>query len=275
MTYFLLDSGNQRKLERFGAFTLSRPCATALWKPKKLSLWEEADALFSRGKGSLGSDWCFRKKLPPQWLTQLEGLNFKVALTEFGHLGLFPEHAALWQKIATIIEGEEKPFRFLNLFAYSGGATLAAARAGAEVCHLDASAAMVQWARENCHHNHLRQAPIRWIVDDVLKFLKRAVRRGERYEGILLDPPSFGRGSRKEVFKFEEDIGLLLDLCFALLSERANFVILSCHTPGITPQILSHLLRERRANGKIEAAELIIEGETPLPSGAFAHWSSK
>jgi len=185
MMYQLLDSGDGQKLERFGEYTLLRPCAQAVWRS---SAKFSADAVFTREE-----KWVFHKKLPKSWTVMHGGVEFQIAPTDFGHLGLFPEHADLWEWMRPFIQ---KKSRILNLFAYSGGVTIAAAQEGAEVCHLDASKGMVDWARENASLNQLQKAPIRWIVDDVLKFLKREKKRKSLYDAIILDPPTFGRGSQ-------------------------------------------------------------------------------
>jgi len=275
MKYQLLDSGREQKLERFGKHVLIRPCAQALWEPVLSSeIWDQADAIFTREKGN---KWHIRTHLPSHWVAEIEGMLFKILPTDFGHLGVFPEHSMFWKWMTPLIAKRKMPPNILNLFAYSGGATLAAAKAGAKVCHLDASKGMVDWARENAELNHLTQASIRWIVDDVSKFLKREIRRGVRYDGIILDPPSFGRGSQGEVFKFERDVPFILSLCRDLLSESASFIILSCHTPGVTPLVLSYLLQQvlKDKKGKIDSGEMLIKGEKTfsLPSGSFARWA--
>ena len=197
-TYTLIDSGNQQKLERYGEYLIVRPCSQALWLPSlPQKEWDRADASFSREGGNA---WNTKKKLPASWVVEIEGVRFKISPTDFGHLGVFPEHSQLWKGMKEAIARRKSP-QILNLFAYSGGATLAAAQTGAHVCHLDASKGMVAWARENAALNNLTKAPIRWIVDDVVKFLNREVKRGTRYDGIIVDPPSFGRGSQGEVFK--------------------------------------------------------------------------
>lgn len=260
--YQLLDSGNGRKWERFGEYILNRPCPQAVWKP---NMHLEADATLSREEGT---NWTFKRKLPASWEIKIEGVKMKIAPTDFGHLGLFPEHASLWPWMQErIIPGA----KVLNLFAYSGGASFAAAQKGASVCHLDASKGMVDWARENAALNHLASAPIRWIVDDAIKFLKREVKRNNRYDGILLDPPTFGRGSKGEVFKIERDIQPLLELCRELLSEKPRFLIFSCHTPGFTPTVLSHLLSQF-FDAPIDTHEMMLESEKALsiPSGCVA-----
>jgi 23S rRNA (cytosine1962-C5)-methyltransferase len=265
MTYQLLDSGKGQKLEKFGEYTLLRPCPQAVWHPSgNLS----ADAVFTRE-----DRWVFHKKLPKTWTVSHAGVQFQLCLTDFGHLGLFPEHADLWQWARPIIR--KRKCRVLNLFAYSGGATLAAAQEGADVCHLDASKGMVDWARENAALNKLEKAPIRWIVDDALKFLKRELKRNSFYDGIILDPPTFGRGSQGEVFKIENDILPLLQLCKELLTKDPLFVIFSCHTPGFTPIVMTHLMEQMMPKGNIEFGEMTLHSPNALsiPSGSFARWT--
>ncbi|MCI0382654.1 MAG: class I SAM-dependent methyltransferase [Chlamydiae bacterium] len=277
--YLLLDSGNQQKLEKFGSYTLVRPCSSALWKPRlNPQLWSSADAHFTR-KGENKWEWKAETKLPNSWEIDFKNLRFKISPTDFGHLGLFPEHAKLWEWAAHLIQRVKKPIKILNLFAYTGGATLAFAKAGAEVCHLDASKAAVQWARENASLNHLEDAPIRWIIEDIGKFLKREIKREKKYDAIILDPPSFGRGAKGEIFKFERDIFAILQACRNLLSTQPLFFILSSHTLGVTPTVLSHLLTEAvfDLKGRIEANEMWIESEIgkKIPSGCFVRWQSE
>ena len=202
-----------------------RPCPQAIWRPQHPDQWKKADALFSREQEN---SWRMNRALPSSWIVEIGEVRFKIALTDFGHLGVFPEHAFLWTAMRPMIR---EKMRILNLFAYSGGVTLAAAQEGAQVCHVDASKGMVDWARENAALNELEKAPIRWIVDDAIKFLKREIKRQSFYDGIILDPPTFGRGNKGEVFKIERDLLILLDLCKELLSEKKQFLILSCHTP--------------------------------------------
>jgi 23S rRNA (cytosine1962-C5)-methyltransferase len=272
--YSLVDSGDQQKLERFGDVVLVRPCSQALWRPTlSKGEWAAADAHFSRDGGNA---WAFKKKLPGSWISEVEGVRFKIAPTDFGHIGVFPEHSLLWEPMREAIRKAEEPPHVLNLFAYSGGATLAAAQAGAKVCHLDASKGMVAWARENAQLNGLSQAPIRWIVDDVFKFLKREIKRRVRYDGIILDPPSFGRGSKGEVFKIERDIHELLELCRELLSEKPLFLLFTTHTPGMTPVVMGHLIAEKMkgTKGRIETGEMLLSSATgvDIPCGSFARW---
>lgn len=246
MNYSLLDSGNQKKFERFGPYTIVRPCSQAVWKPA-LKSWKDADASFSKEEGWQG-------ELPSFWVIEVDGLKFKIAPTDFGHLGIFPEHRSLWTWAADLVQEGSS---VLNLFAYSGGATLAFARAGAQVCHVDAARGMVNWAKENAELNGLSDRPIRWIVDDVMKFLKREVRRGRKYDGILLDPPSFGRGAKGEVFKIQKDFEMLLELCQQLLSEHPLFLVCSNHTVGLE-----------------EVGKLILPAESgkDIVMGQFVRW---
>lgn len=275
--YLLLDSGNQQKLERFGNYTLVRPCSQALWRPSlSKAAWDLADASFSREGGNA---WKFKKRLPDSWITEIEGIRFKISPTDFGHLGVFPEHSLLWKPMKESLCKRKDSPHILNLFAYSGGATLAAAQAGARVCHLDASKGMVAWARENAIQNQLSSAPIRWIVDDAMKFLKREIKRGIRYDGIILDPPSFGRGNQGEVFKIERDIHDLLALCRELLSQKPLFILFTTHTPGMTPIVMGHLMQQTMQDrrGQIKTGEMLLPGSTGIviPSGSFAQWSAE
>lgn len=276
--YQLIDSGNGRKLERFGPYLLSRPCSQAVWLPLLPNKeWEKADACFSRENEN---KWSFRTSLPTEWVIEASNIFFKLSSTDFGHLGIFPEQQTFWNWIQSTVQSKVttqfKP-RVLNLFAYSGGSTLAAAKAGASVCHLDASKGMVSWARENAVLNKLDQAPIRWIVEDVRKFLSRELKRGSRYDGIILDPPSFGRGANGEIFKIEVEIIELLNDCKKLLSDHPLFILFSCHTPGFTPIAMRHLMTQTMEEfpGTLEVGEMIISGHQKaldIPSGTFARW---
>ena len=271
--YELLDSGNGRKLERFNKIVLDRPCSQAVWRPeKKQSFWRQADANFTRE--TKDAYWSFRNRPGADWEVAIDDLRFALKPTDFGHVGIFPEHRRAWQWIADSATGDVSKLEVLNLFAYSGGATLAAARAGYKVCHLDASKKMVQWARNNAALNGLQDAPIRWICDDVNKFLKREQRRGRRYAGIVLDPPSFGRGTRHEVFKIDNHLRELLDDCRRLLSYDPRFIFLSCHTPGYTPLVLSHLLGQMGLGGQVETGEMALTGADAraIPSGSYGAW---
>ncbi|MFZ4394305.1 MAG: class I SAM-dependent methyltransferase [Kiritimatiellia bacterium] len=281
-TYALLDSGLGRKLERFGRYVLARPCAQALWQRQQPPAdWDAADATFDREEGQR---WQNRDRLPERWTIEVEGVQFRLSGTDFGHLGIFPEQRGGWHGLSRSLRkaAAERPDarpRVLNLFAYSGGSTLAAAHAGAEVCHVDASTGMVQWARENAALNNLQAAPIRWIVDDAHKFLTREIKRGRRYDAVILDPPSFGRGAQGEVYKIERDLPQTLELCRALLSDTPLLVLLSAHTPGITPTVLRHMLQDVLGNlpGRLHEGEMLLTGADhvrPVPNGCYARWET-
>ena len=260
--YALLDSGHGRKLERFGKIILDRPCAQAVWNPNTPTLWKSADAFFTRKDGL---QWRGRDKLPESWQATINDVTLKLSTTDFGHLGVFPETRDMWNWITKTLAAEapkrKEPLKFLNLFAYSGGATLAAAKGGAHCCHVDASKGMVQWARQNAELNGLAEHPIRWIVDDVNKFLTREIKRGNRYDGILLDPPSFGRGKGGELYKIEHALLETLKLVKRVLSDRPSFVYLTSHTPGFTPIVLDNLLQQLLPGGQTECGEMLLTGE--------------
>lgn len=274
--YFLLDSGHGRKLERFGKVTLDRPCAQAVWSPGNPRIWQGADAYFTRKNGL---EWRGREQLPEAWNVTINGVKLKLSTTDFGHLGVFPETRDMWDWIRDALQREtarrrEAP-QFLNLFAYSGGATLAAAQGGAHCCHVDASKGMVDWARDNAALNGLAEHPIRWIVDDCNKYLQREQRRGRRYDAILLDPPSFGRGKSGELYKIEHALLETLELVKGVLSDQGCFVYLTSHTPGFTPVVLQNLLRQLLPGGRLEAGEMLLHGpeaSLSVPSGAWARW---
>jgi 23S rRNA (cytosine1962-C5)-methyltransferase len=266
--YQLLDSGEGEKLEKFGRFILSRPCSQAVWE-KKLhpSLWSGADAHFTR-TGAM--KWV--KPLPGPWECDISGLSFKLQTTDFGHVGVFPEHAPHFSWMEGLIRSQSKEVSVLNLFAYSGGATLACAKAGAKVCHLDSSKGMTAWAKENALLNGLNDAPIRWIIDDAMKFLAREERRGACYDAILLDPPTFGRGGKGEVFKIEEKIIPLLKSCQKVLKPDPLFILFTSHTPQFSPLVMKHLFHDAFGNQDVQTGELVIDGNRPLPLGTFARW---
>ncbi|MCB1181610.1 MAG: class I SAM-dependent methyltransferase [Chlamydiia bacterium] len=271
MSYHLVDSGMGEKLEQVGPYLLVRPCMAAVWK-KRLNLkeWKSANAQFSRIKKM---EW--RGSIPESWEISYGNLQFLIKPTPFGHLGIFPEQFDQWSWIKQQLQGTT--LRILNLFAYSGGSTLAAAKEGAQVAHVDASLGMINWAKENTFLNQLNKAPIRWIAEDAMKYIKRCLKRKEQFDGIILDPPSFGRGKKGEVFKIERDLNPLLRDCVALLSKTPRFFLVSCHTPGYTPLVLRNLLAQY-FNEKIETGEMIIQADKTcfsVPSGTFARWTSR
>lgn len=261
--YELLDSGEGRKLERFGKYVLARPCSQALWRPVKGAAdWSRADASFDREEGNR---WHGRANLPKEWVIETAGIRFCLGGTDFGHLGIFPEQRAQWRWIRERARG-----RVLNLFAYSGGSTMAAALGGAEVCHLDASKGMVEWARENARLNGLDDRPIRWIVDDAHKFMRREIRRGRRYEAVILDPPTFGRGAGGEMYKIERDLQETLGLVRDLLSDRPAFVLFSSHTPGLSEIVAKNVLGQVFPSASLESGEMLLEGRgLACPSGIY------
>ena len=262
--YELLDSGDGRKLERFGTIVLARPCSQAMWRPSLgPEVWAKADASFDREDGNT---WHGRARLPKEWQIETAGVRFKLGGTDFGHLGIFPEQRAQWAWLREHARGQ-----VLNLFAYSGGSTMASALAGAEVCHLDASKGMVEWARANAALNGLDRHPIRWIVDDAHKFMRREIRRGRRYDGIILDPPSFGRGAGGEMYKIERDLKETLSLVRDLLSPNPAFVLFSSHTPGLSVRVAENILSQLFPKATVEAGEMLLDGKgIPCPSGVFA-----
>lgn len=277
--YELLDSGAFQKLERFGSVVLSRPCAQAVWRqtlPK--ADWQRATAAFFRDGGN---QWRGRDRLPATWEISVDGTRFQLSSTDFGHLGIFPEQRDQWRRIrelcAAYPKAHQRAPRVLNLFAYSGGSTLAAAHAGAEVCHVDASKGMVDWARKNSTLNGLEDRPVRWIVDDVTKFLERELRRARSYDLVILDPPSYGRGAKGEVFKIENDLPPLLALIGKLMSAQPLGVLLSCHTPELTQTSLHHLLLQEfgSGGGALESGEMLLRGGKEVltvPSGSYCWW---
>ncbi|HCN29998.1 MAG TPA: hypothetical protein DIT64_14925 [Verrucomicrobiales bacterium] len=277
--YELLDSGEFQKLERFGSVVLSRPCAQAVWRQSLSKAdWQRATAAFFRDGGN---QWRGRDRLPATWEISVDGMRFQLSSTDFGHLGIFPEQRDQWRRIrelcAAYPKAHQRAPRVLNLFAYSGGSTLAAAHAGAEVCHVDASKGMVDWARKNAALNGLEDRPVRWIVDDVTKFLERELRRSRSYDLVILDPPSYGRGAKGEVFKIENDLPPLLALIGQLMSSQPLGVLLSCHTPELTQTSLHHLLLQEFGSkgGALESGEMLLRGGKdvlPVPSGSFCWW---
>jgi 23S rRNA (cytosine1962-C5)-methyltransferase len=283
-SYRLLDSGDGEKLERFGQVLLRRPSPQVLW-PRTLepAIWDRAWATYHRShKG--GGRWEQHRPLPETWICRVGSLRFALRPTGFGHIGVFSEQEPFWDWIEGQCRGAERALSLLNLFAYTGGSTLAAIRAGATVTHCDASRGVVAWASDNARLNGLGEDSIRWIVDDVHKFLRREKRRGHRYDAIVLDPPSFGRGPKGEVWKLEAGIGTLLEHCVDLLSEGAAFLLLSAHTPGIGPLALRNLVRaalDRRPDLRVEEhclaqGEMRIRpahGHCVLPSGTWVAWS--
>ncbi len=241
--YCLIDTSEGERLERWGNITLIRPDPQIIWKCSHLSKeWNNADATYIRSSSG-GGHWEYSKTLPESWKIKYNNLTFKVKPTGFKHTGLFPEQAVNWDYCTGLIKNANRPIKVLNLFAYTGGATLACAAAGASVCHLDAVKGMVEWGKENAELSGLRDKPIRWIVDDALKFLNREIKRSNKYDGIILDPPSYGRGTNGEMWKLEDCIHQLMLKCTEVLSNNPLFILLNSYTTGLSPTIMSYLLK--------------------------------
>jgi 23S rRNA (cytosine1962-C5)-methyltransferase len=282
--YQLLDSGNMQKLERIGPYLLVRPAPQAIWSPLLPEHeWDKADGVYVR-ESEGGGHWEWKNKVKREFDVLYNNLAFEVHLTNFGHLGLFTEQADNWDWLRTHIRTRmtrtnQRNLYVLNLFGYTGGSTLACSQAGAHLVHVDAAKNVVDWARKNAQKCALDERPIRWLVDDALKFVKRGQRRSNDYQGIILDPPSFGRGPQGEVFKIEKDLIPMFEACRDLLAEDALFVLYTCHTPGFTPLTMRNQLSELVSGraGTIESGEMTVfdSNGRPLPSGSFARWLAK
>lgn len=271
--YCLLDCGDREKLESWKGIVLRRPDPLAIWKKEKEEIWAKADAVYHRSdKG--GGSWEFHKKLPKEWTLSFKNLRFRVSPTDFKHTGLFPEQAANWQFLEEVIQKrvkEGKEVKILNLFAYTGAASMVASAAGAsEVVHVDASKGMVNWAKENQRINHLEDRTIRFIVDDCLKFMQREIKRGHRYDGILMDPPSYGRGPNNELFKFEDQINQLLELAFALLKEDPLFLMVSSYTTGYSASVLKNVMEIQRQKAQRKGTVMSEELGIPVKDSSLA-----
>lgn len=277
--YALLDSGEGAKLERFGAYLLVRPEPAAIWRRLlPVARWEAADAIFEKGAGE-GGAWIERQPIPARWPMQYDNLTFWARLTSFRHTGVFPEQAVHWRWISQAIARAGRPIKLLDMFAYSALTTLFAARAGAQVTYVDASRPAMTWARENQQAAGLTALPIRWILDDVVKFVRREARRGVTYDALVLDPPVFGRGPRGEVWRFYESLPVLLDLCKQILSDHPLLVLINAYAIEASSLMLANLLEDLMAGrgGRIEAGELGLrqEGaERVLPAGIYGRWES-
>lgn len=277
--YGIIDTCEGEKLEHWGKYLLVRPDPQVLWNtPKKHPGWKKPNAHYHRSaKG--GGEWQFFD-LPEQWTIQYQNLVFNLKPFNFKHTGLFPEQAANWDWFSRKIRSAGRPVRVLNLFAYTGGATLAAAEAGASVTHVDASKGMVTWAKENAKSSGLESAPIRWIVDDCMKFVERELRRGNTYEAVIMDPPSYGRGPKGEIWKIEDAVHPLVASCAKLLSDKPLFFLINSYTTGLAPSVLSYLLGIEVASkfqGKISADEIGLPVESNglvLPCGASGRWEN-
>lgn len=270
--YEVIDCSKGEKLERCGDYILVRPDPQVIWDtPRKEKGWHKMNAHYHRSKKG-GGEWEFFD-LPQQWSIHYRNLTFQLKPFSFKHTGLFPEQAANWDWFSELIKKAGRPVKVLNLFAYTGGATIAAAAAGASVTHVDASKGMVTWAKENAASSGLTDAPIRWIVDDCVKFVEREIRRGNHYDAIIMDPPSYGRGPKGEIWKIEESIHPLVKLCAQLLVDRPLFFLINSYTTGLQPAVLSYLIGTelKRFPGKVTADEIglpVSSNGLTLPCGA-------
>ena len=277
--YELIDCSGGERLERWGNIVLIRPDPQVIWNtPKTNPLWNKADARYIRSSQG-GGHWEFSKKLPEEWEMGYKDLTFKISPTGFKHTGLFPEQAVNWDMMREKISGAGRNIKVLNLFAYTGGATLAAASAGASVCHVDAAKGMVRWARDNAELSGLSEKPVRWIVDDCAKFVEREIRRGSLYDAVILDPPSYGRGPGGEVWKLEDSIYDLMTLCAGVLTEKPLFLLLNSYTTGLSASAMAYVLGASMSKfgGKVTADEIglpVTESGMVLPCGSSAIWTT-
>ena len=287
-SYQLVDFGDGRRLERFGPLLLDRPCPAAEAAGRSdPAAWQRADARFER-TGNNEGQWSSDRELPERWTITHGGITLELKRTEFGHLGVFPEQAANWDWLAAQIRrvrtthqpssSPDPPLKVLNLFAYTGGSTLAAAAAGAEVVHVDAARNIVAWARRNAELSGLGEAPIRWIAEDARKFVRRELKRGSRYDAVILDPPSYGHGRRGEVWRLSKHLPRLLAMCGQLTAGRRRFMLLTCHTPEFTPRRLEEILQDALGDsdeGTTSGVALTIPSASGrhLPSGVAVRWA--
>lgn len=278
--YECLDAGNGEKLERWKNVILRRPDPQAMWITENDQKWKKPDGHYFRSSKG-GGHWEFSKKLPEFWTVSYKNLTFKVSPTNFKHTGLFPEQAANWDFMMNKIKNAQRPIKVLNLFAYTGGATMACSMAGAkEVVHVDASKGMNEWAKENMKLCGLENNYIRFIVDDCLKFVEREARRGNKYDAIVMDPPSYGRGPNGEMWKFEHNLDKLIKACMNILSDEPLFFLINSYTTGISSTVLLNILKtslEPIYGGKISAGEIglpITKNNLVLPCGIYGRWEA-
>ncbi len=274
----LIDCSDGEKLERWGDYTLVRPDPQAIWNtPRRDKRWNSCDARYARSESG-GGEWT-RKKLPASWQVGYKDLTFNVKPMNFKHTGLFPEQAANWDWMRRVITAADRPVSVLNLFAYTGGATVAALAAGASVCHVDAAKGMVAWAKENAVASGVADGSVRWIVDDCAKFVEREIRRGRRYDAIVMDPPSYGRGPGGEVWKLETGLWDFVSLCSRVLSDDPVFVLINSYTTGLAPSALTYISQSvftKKFGGTTESGELglpVTNSGLVLPCGASSRWS--
>ena len=276
--YELLDCSSGERLERWGNVTLIRPDPQVIWKtPKKHPAWRRADAVYHRSSSG-GGNWEIKNKIPSFWSIGYGDLNFNVKTMGFKHTGIFPEQAVNWDYTAKLIKNAGRPVKVLNLFAYTGGATDACLKAGAEVVHVDASKGMVQWAKENAVASGVADRKVRWIVDDCVKFVQREIRRGNKYDIIIMDPPSYGRGPGGEIWKLENEVYSFVELCSQVLSNNPIMVLINSYTTGLSPAVMQYILGaliKPKFGGVAESDEIglpVTQTGMILPCGASAIW---
>ena len=276
--YEILDMANGEKLERWKDVVLVRPDPQIIWKNKSFpEKWKNVNAKYTRSNTG-GGHWDYNKKVPQSWQVKYKNLTFNIKPMGFKHTGLFPEQAVNWDWMIDKIQNANREIKVLNLFAYTGGATVACSYAGASVCHVDSSKGMTTWAKENIESSGLGNRPVRFIVDDVVKFVNREIRRGNKYDAIIMDPPSYGRGANGEVWKFEENISDLVELCSKVLSDKPLFFLINSYTTGISSTVLENILKltvGKKYKGKLESGEIGLKMEDSnlvLPCGIYGRW---
>ena len=276
--YTLLDASGGERLEQWGDIVLIRPDPQVIWDtPKTHPLWKKAHARYLRSKTG-GGQWEVYRPIPDDWAIHYNDLTFHLKPMGFKHTGIFPEQAVNWDWMREVIENAGRPIKVLNLFGYTGAATLACVAAGAHVTHVDAAKGMVRWARDNAEYSGLSEKPIRWLVDDCMKFVEREIRRGNKYDGIIMDPPSYGRGPSGEVWKLEDCAHELITLAASLLSDNPLFFLVNSYTTGLSPATMGYMTRTAIGYGKVETGELGIHVTSTglyLPAGASARWTKE
>lgn len=279
--YEILDMASGMKLERWGKYVLSRPDPQIIWKEKTFKeKWKNLDAKYIRSNKG-GGHWENVNSVPENWQIKYKALTFNIKQMGFKHTGLFPEQAVNWDYMIDKIKKSNRKIKVLNLFAYTGGATVACAYAGADVVHVDSSKGMVAWAKENIASSNLTDRYVRFIVDDVIKFVKREIRRGNKYDAIVMDPPSFGRGANGEIWNIEESLYELVELCVQVLSDNPLFFLINSYTTGLSPKVLENVLLltvNKKVNGKITSGEIglpMTDSNLVLPCGIYGKWENK
>lgn len=279
--YRLIDASDGDRLEKWGNITLIRPDPQVIWKTeKKNPLWKNSDACYHRSKSG-GGQWEIKSKIPDRWQIKYKDLTFNVKNMGFKHTGIFPEQAVNWDYTRKLIRESKRELKVLNLFAYTGGATIACLKEGASVCHVDASKGMVQWAKENAAASGVADKPVRWIVDDCEKFVQREIRRGNKYDIIIMDPPSYGRGPGGEVWKLEDKVFDFVGLCSKLLYEDSVMMLINSYTTGLSPSVMEYILGttvKTKFGGRVSCGEIglpVEDSSMILPCGASAIWENK